>query len=59
MGEPWLSYFTPEDLTATLFRHGFSDARFPMRDEVSARYFADRRDGLVPPRRISICTAVV
>jgi hypothetical protein len=30
-----------------------------MREEVFARYFADRRDGLLPPRRVSICVAVV
>ncbi|HEY4130986.1 MAG TPA: class I SAM-dependent methyltransferase [Gemmatimonadaceae bacterium] len=59
MGEPWLSYFTPAELEAVLRGHGFSEVRFPMREALFARYFADRRDGLLPPRRNSICMAVV
>ena len=59
MGEPWLSYFTPDDLKAAIMAHGFTEVRFPMREEVFARYYADRRDGLLPPRRISICIATV
>lgn len=59
MGEPWVSYFTVDEMTRLLTRHGFTDVQFPSRDELLARYFADRRDGLSPPRRNSICTAVV
>lgn len=59
MGEPWVSYFTPDEMTRLLSRHGFADVQFPSRDDLLARYFANRRDGLSPPRRNSICTAVV
>jgi methyltransferase (TIGR00027 family) len=59
LGEPWLSYFEPAEMAALLSRHGFSTVQFPTRDEVIARYYADRRDGLGAPRRISLCTAIV
>jgi methyltransferase (TIGR00027 family) len=59
IGEPWLSYFEPAEMAAMLSRHGFSALQFPTRDEVVARYYADRRDGLAAPRRISLCTAIV
>jgi methyltransferase (TIGR00027 family) len=59
VGEPWLSYFTPKELEATLRDLGFSKIIFLSRDEAMRRYYADRRDGLVPPRRISIVRAVV
>lgn len=58
-GEPWISYFTPEELTALLDRVGFTDVKHLARDEAIARYYADRADGLLPPRRISLCTATV
>lgn len=58
-GEPWLSYFTPEDVEAMLRSLGFSDARFLSREEAVRRYFADRADGFMPPPRVSIVTATV
>jgi methyltransferase (TIGR00027 family) len=58
-GEPWLSYFTPDELAAVLRGHGFADVRFLARDEAFRRYYATRRDGLLPPRRVSLCTAIV
>jgi len=59
IGEPWLSYFEPDEMAAVLSRHGFSAVQFPTRDDVIARYYAGRRDGLGAPRRISLCTAIV
>ena len=57
VGEPWISYFTPEEIEATLRSHGFSDVRFLTREAAMREYYADRRDGLLPPRRISIVSA--
>jgi methyltransferase (TIGR00027 family) len=59
IGEPWLSYFEPDEMAAVLSRHGFTTVQFPTRDDILARYYAERRDGLTAPRRISLCTAVV
>ncbi len=58
-GEPWLSYFTPDELTTVLRGHGFSDVRFLARDDAFRRYYATRRDGLLPPQHVSLCTAIV
>jgi methyltransferase (TIGR00027 family) len=59
VGEPWISYFTPAELEAILRAHGFSDVRFLTRDAAMRQYYADRRDGLLPPRRVSIVSATV
>jgi methyltransferase (TIGR00027 family) len=58
-GEPWISYFTPEELEAMLRSLGFSDAAFLSREEAERRYYANRTDGFVPPLRVSIVTATV
>lgn len=59
LGEPWLSYFEPSEIEAVLRGHGFSDIRFLTRDAAMRQYYAERRDGLLPPRRISIVSATV
>ncbi len=59
VGEPWRSYFTPEQLEAKLLSFGFSDVYFLTGDEARRRYFSGRRDGLTPTRRTSIGGAVV
>jgi methyltransferase (TIGR00027 family) len=59
LGEPWLSYFEPAEIDAVLRAHGFSDVRFFTREMVIRRYYADRRDDLPPPRRVSIVSATV
>jgi O-methyltransferase involved in polyketide biosynthesis len=56
VGEPWLTYFTPEALEAKLRTHGFRDVDF-LTPERAARYFAGRTDGLEPPRRVSVVSA--
>ncbi|HYH82824.1 MAG TPA: class I SAM-dependent methyltransferase [Longimicrobium sp.] len=58
-GEPWLSYFTPEEVGAMLRSLGFSDASFLSREEAERRYYANRTDGFAAPPRVSIVTASV
>jgi len=48
-GTPWLSFFTPEALLALAREAGFADAQHVSADELSARYFAGRGDGLRVP----------
>jgi methyltransferase (TIGR00027 family) len=59
VGEPWISYFTPEEVGAMLQSLGFSDASFLSREEAERRYYANRTDGFEVPRRVSIVTASV
>jgi methyltransferase (TIGR00027 family) len=59
VGEPWISYFTPEELGAMLRSLGFSDASFLSREEAERRYYANRTDGFPVPLRVSIVTARV
>jgi len=59
VGEPWISYFTPEELEAMLRSLGFSDASFLSREEAERRYYANRTDGFPVPERVSIVTATV
>lgn len=58
-GEPWLSYFTPDEMTALLHDAGFTRVVLLSRDEAERRYFGDRADGLEAPRRVSIARATV
>ncbi len=58
-GEPWVSFFTLEEVEAMLRSLGFSDARFFSREEAERRYYANRTDGFGPPLRVSIVTARV
>jgi methyltransferase (TIGR00027 family) len=58
-GEPWISYFAPAEIESVLREHGFADVRFLTRDDAMRQYYADRRDDLLPPRRISIVSATV
>lgn len=46
MGEPWLSTFDPAKLQQQLLDQGFSSARSATPDELTARYFVRRKDGL-------------
>lgn len=58
-GEPFISYFAPEELGAMLRMLGFSDASFLSAEEAERRYYADRTDGFPAPARVSIVTASV
>ena len=46
LGEPWLSTFDPPQLQTQLLDLGFSSAASATPDELNARYFARRKDGL-------------
>ncbi|MBP6337799.1 MAG: SAM-dependent methyltransferase [Vitreoscilla sp.] len=46
IGEPWLSSFEPVQLQAQMLALGFSTAESAAPDELNARYFARRKDGL-------------
>lgn len=59
IGEPWISFFTPEEVEAMLRSLGFSDASFLSREEAERRYYANRTDGFTPPPRVSIVAASV
>lgn len=48
-GTPFISFFTPEQITALAREAGFADARHVSAADLSARYFAHRTDGLRPP----------
>jgi methyltransferase (TIGR00027 family) len=58
-GEPWVSYFTPDELGAMLRSLGFSDVSFLSREEAEERYYANRTDGFAAPPRVSIVAARV
>ena len=58
-GEPWISYFTPDELGAMLRSLGFSSASFLAREEAERRYYASRTDGFALPPRVSIVAASV
>jgi methyltransferase (TIGR00027 family) len=59
VGEPWQTYFDPDDLAARLRAQGFSRVELIEPAEAAARYFSARNDNLPPPRRRSIVSAVV
>lgn len=59
IGEPWVSYFTRAELADELRRCGFTRIEFLDRDDAIRRYYEGRADGLLPPRRVSICRAAV
>jgi len=45
-GEPWITYFEPDELKASLQQLGFQSARDFDAEELNARYLARRKDGL-------------
>jgi methyltransferase (TIGR00027 family) len=59
VGEPWQTYFDPDDLAARTRQAGFSNVELMEPSEAAARYFVARNDDLPPPRRRSIVSAVV
>jgi len=46
IGEPWRSFFDPQELDASLPRSGFTEVRDWDQAALNARYFAGRADGL-------------
>lgn len=49
LGEPWLTYFTSEELSDHLRAIGFSEIAVLTPEAAAARYFTNRHDGLRPP----------
>ena len=49
-GTPFISFFTLPEIIALARDVGFADARHVSTDDLAARYFAGRPDGLRPPR---------
>jgi len=58
-GEPWRTYFDPDDLVAKMRALGFSRVELLDLQEAAAKYFTGRNDALPPPRRRSIMSAIV
>ncbi|UVA79590.1 class I SAM-dependent methyltransferase [Pandoraea commovens] len=48
-GTPFISFFTPDDMMAFARESGFADAQHVSATTLTARYFANRTDGLHPP----------
>ena len=59
LGEPWVSYFEPEELEARLRSAGFSKVEFLSPAEAEARYFRQRPADLPVPKRTNILSAVL
>ena len=57
-GEPWLSYFTPEEIEHMLRRAGFAQVEFLTPAEAEVRYFRTRPNDLPVPRQTHIVSAV-
>ena len=58
-GEPWKSFFEPDDLAARLTTLGFGSCRNWSPDELNRRYLANRQDGLsigAAPTRLALAT---
>lgn len=49
-GTPFVSFFTADAIVALARAQGFRAAHHVSADELTARYFAGRADGLRPPR---------
>ncbi|HEY1720729.1 MAG TPA: class I SAM-dependent methyltransferase [Magnetospirillaceae bacterium] len=47
-GTPFISFFTPEEMTILARDAGFKNTRYVSPAEIAQRYFADRSDGLRP-----------
>jgi methyltransferase (TIGR00027 family) len=46
IGEPWLSFFAPDDMAALLTTAGFTEIEDLAGAQINARWYADRQDGL-------------
>jgi methyltransferase (TIGR00027 family) len=49
-GTPFISFFRPEEILALARACGFREVLHVSADDITARYFAGRADGLRPPR---------
>ena len=58
-GEPWITYFTPKELSRKLKGHGFSTVDFLLPEEAMKTYYDGRTDGLPAPLNITIARVIV
>lgn len=59
VGEPWLTYYEPDEIERKLRHAGFSDVLLVTPEMANERYFAGRADGLPSPRKTSLLSATV
>lgn len=59
MGEPWLSEFDPFALEAELRAMGFGEVTLVSGAELEVRYALRRRDGVRPPAKMMMLSAIV
>jgi len=58
IGEPWITYFQPDEIERRLRGIGFSDVFLFTPEMASERYFAGRADALPAPRKTSLVCAM-
>ena len=58
VGEPWITFFTPQEMETRLRGCGFSEV-LPLAADEAEGIFAGRSDGLAVPRSLGLVTAVV
>jgi methyltransferase (TIGR00027 family) len=58
-GTPFISFFSPDDIMALSREAGFDTARYVSNDDLNARYFADRADGMEVPRGEAFLIAAI
>jgi len=58
-GTPFISHYAPAAMVETCLAAGFSEARHVSPQELTARYFAGRTDGLRPPTAEQLIIATV
>ena len=56
-GEPWKTFFTLKDIEKMLKEAGFSTFNF-LDAELAQQYFLERKDDLLPPKKISVVRAI-
>jgi methyltransferase (TIGR00027 family) len=59
VGEPWLTYYEPDELARKLRHAGFSDVLLVTPEMATERYFAGRADGMPAPHKTSLLSAIV
>ena len=59
VGEPWLTYFRPNEISDHLLKLGFSRVSHLTPEDTAAQYFENRQDGLTPPRYVRVLQAEV
>jgi methyltransferase (TIGR00027 family) len=54
LGEPWQTFFSPEELKEKLISRGFSSVQMLEPEDAWRNYYSGRTDRLPPPRHVSI-----